>query len=190
MLNHKKQNENEQKSAVLKIRHALLEDLPEILPIYEKARSFMAANGNEDQWKNGYPQRNILKNDIQKNQLYVGTENGKIVLAFVFVIGPEPTYEVIERGHWLNERPYGTIHRLASPGLIAHGGDCVINWCYEQCCQANADLRGDTHEKNLPMQHIFEKNGFIECGTIYVRDGSPRIAYQKISMENHKSAVL
>ena len=30
------------------------------------------------------------------------------------------------------------------------------------------------------MQHILEKNGFVSCGTIYVADGSPRIAYQKV----------
>lgn len=190
MLTGKKQNKNEQKRASLKIRPAVLEDFPQIWFLYGQARSFMAENGNADQWKNGYPQRNILENDIQKNQLYVGTENGKIVLVFMFVIGPEPAYERIERGHWLNERPYGTIHRLASPGLIAHGGDYAINWCYEQCCQANADLRGDTHEKNLPMQHIFEKNGFIKCGTIYVRGGSPRIAYQKTTMGNHIHTLL
>ena len=28
------------------------------------------------------------------------------------------------------------------------------------------------------MQKQIEKNGFKKCGTIYVRDGSPRIAYQ------------
>lgn len=178
-----KKNNPKDEDMVLEIRHAGIEDLPQILILYEQARSLMAANGNATQWNNGYPEKRILENDIQKNQLYVGIKNGKIVLVFMFLIGPEPTYEVIEGGSWLRECPYGTIHRLASPGLIAHGGDQVINWCYEQCCQARVDLRGDTHKNNLPMQHIFEKNGFIQCGTIYVYDGSPRIAYQKIFRE-------
>ena len=39
-------------------------------------------------------------------------------------------------------------------------------------------MRGDTHEDNLPMQRVLEKNGFQRCGTIFVEDGSPRIAYQ------------
>ena len=28
------------------------------------------------------------------------------------------------------------------------------------------------------MQQLLELNGFRRCGIIYVRDGSPRIAYQ------------
>ena len=37
------------------------------------------------------------------------------------------------------------------------------------------------------MQHLIEKNGFQRCGIIYVEDGSPRIAYEKIKEgENRK----
>ena len=38
---------------------------------------------------------------------------------------------------------------------------------------------GDTHEKNLPMQRVFQKNGFLRCGLIRVEDGTERIAFQK-----------
>ena len=36
----------------------------------------------------------------------------------------------------------------------------------------------DTHENNRVMQRAAERYGFKKCGTIYVADGSPRIAYQ------------
>ena len=29
------------------------------------------------------------------------------------------------------------------------------------------------------MRRAFERNGFERCGTIWVEDGTPRIAYQK-----------
>ena len=29
------------------------------------------------------------------------------------------------------------------------------------------------------MRHLLEKNGFKECGIIYVEDGTPRIAFQR-----------
>lgn len=45
--------------------------------------------------------------------------------------------------------------------------------------QPPSNLRGDTHERNLPMRRAFERNGFERCGTIWVEDGTPRIAYQK-----------
>lgn len=53
------------------IRKATPEDLPEILDIYRRARRFMAQNGNPTQWKDGYPQPDLLEADIQKQQLYV-----------------------------------------------------------------------------------------------------------------------
>ena len=31
------------------------------------------------------------------------------------------------------------------------------------------------------MRHCIEKYGFIYCGVIYLPDGSPRLAYQKIT---------
>ena len=30
------------------------------------------------------------------------------------------------------------------------------------------------------MQHLLEKNGFTPCGIIYVANGTPRIAYQRV----------
>lgn len=163
----------------MNIRSAAGKDLPQLLSIYEKARSFMASYGNENQWNNGYPQKELLEQDILQNQLYVLEEHGQPAAVFVFFIGEEPTYQIIENGCWPSSRPYGTIHRLASAGLMPHAADPVISWCAKQCRQANADLRGDTHEKNIPMQKAFVRNGFVKCGTIYVRDGSPRIAYHK-----------
>ena len=40
----------------------------------------------------------------------------------------------------------------------------------------------DTHEANGPMRHKLEKNGFTYCGIIYVEDGTPRRAYQKVKI--------
>lgn len=166
------------------IRHATYEDLPAIFPIYERARAFMAANGNPTQWTNGYPPREFLENDINEKRLYVCTENSitetpKIAMVFMFFIGVEPTYAIIKDGRWLNERPYGVIHRVASAGIIPNTADFVLDWCAGQCRSVGADLRGDTHADNLPMQHVFEKNGFARCGIVYMANGTERIAYQK-----------
>lgn len=45
-----------------------------------------------------------------------------------------------------------------------------------------AEVRADTHWDNVIMQHILEKNGFVKCGTIVVENGTPRIAYPKVSL--------
>ena len=43
-------------------------------------------------------------------------------------------------------------------------------------------LRADTHADNKVMQHLLESEGFTRCGIIHVEDGTPRIAYQRLSL--------
>lgn len=160
------------------IRKAVYEDLPAILPVYERARNFMASCGNTVQWINNYPKKELLEEDIRKDQLYLCMEGEQIAMVFVFFIGEDPNYATIIDGSWPDSRPYGTIHRIASSGLIPGVSTFCIRWCYEKCRAHNANLRGDTHEKNIPMQHVFEKNGFRRCGIVFMADGTPRIAYQ------------
>lgn len=92
----------------------------------------------------------------------------------LFFPGIEPNYAKIEEGEWLNDKPYGVIHRLSSSGQRKGIADICIRWCLQQC----PNVRVDTHQDNRIMQKILE-NGFQRCGIIYVEDGSPRIAFQK-----------
>lgn len=162
------------------VRRSKQEDLQAMLEIYEDARAFMRENGNPDQWGDNYPEPELLRRDIELGNSYVVEDNGKIIATFAFIIGEDPTYYRIENGMWLNREPYGTIHRLAGKKEF-HGlaGGC-IDWCK---CQI-ANLRADTHEDNKIMQHLLEKNGFVRCGTIYLANGAPRIAYQYVRQNN------
>ena len=40
----------------------------------------------------------------------------------------------------------------------------------------------DTHEDNISMQRLLEKNNFKYCGIIYLEDGNKRIAFEKLSI--------
>ena len=40
-------------------------------------------------------------------------------------------------------------------------------------------FRVDTNFDNVAMRRIFIKGNFTQCGEITVRDGTPRIAYEK-----------
>ena len=53
---------------------------------------------------------------------------------------------------------------------------------YEADCTQGLPVRADTHADNKIMQHLLEENGFTKCGIIHVEDGTPRIAYQKMSL--------
>ena len=71
------------------IRIANKNDMPIILNIYEYARNFMKNNGNETQWNNNYPPKDLLYEDIQKEQLYVYEEDNIIHGVFAFIIGED-----------------------------------------------------------------------------------------------------
>lgn len=156
------------------IRPAEFADLSYIMEIYAIAREYMQKNGNGQQWGENFPPKSLLECDVRQKCLYVLHENGKVHGVFAFLMGDDPSYEYIEKGSWPNDKPYGTIHRIASDGKIKG----VFEKCLAFCMEQSDNLRIDTHENNKTMQHLIEKNGFEKCGVIYVSDGSPRIAYQ------------
>ena len=149
--------------------------MPALLVLYANARTFMTANGNPNQWWGGYPKKELLERDIEAGQLYICEDDGMIHAAFVLALGDDPTYAYIE-GEWKNDRPYGTLHRIASSGKRRGMTDWIVRWAFEQ----TGNLRADTHALNTPMQKAFERNGFVHCGTIWVEDGTPRMAYHKV----------
>ncbi|MBD5469890.1 MAG: GNAT family N-acetyltransferase [Lachnospiraceae bacterium] len=162
------------------IRHATEKDISPIMEIYEYARRFMAEHGNPNQWgPTNWPPKELIHSDIATGNSYICTYGDKIVGTFFFTQGKdiEPTYNRIENGAWLDDSPYGVIHRLAGNGTVNGIGTFCINWAFEKC----GHLRVDTHGDNRVMQNLLEKNGFIQCGTIYVEeDCYPRLAYEKI----------
>ncbi len=157
------------------IRKAFETELDRIMEIYALARKYMAENGNAEQWGTTHPPREMIVEDIRLGQCFVGIcEDGQPHCVFAFLSGVDPTYNVIVDGEWLNDEEYLTIHRIASDGKY-HG---VFAECMDFCKKKAKNLRIDTHEKNKTMQHVLQKNGFKKCGTIYLEDGRPRIAYQ------------
>ena len=103
--------------------------------------------------------------------------SGNVVGYFAFLPSPEPTYQEIYYGNWLDdEKPYHVIHRIASlPD--AHGiFSSIMNFCFAR----ESNIRIDTHRDNAIMQHNIEKHGFAYCGIIYLASGDERLAYQKL----------
>ena len=159
----------------LRIRKGAAEDVDEVLALFDSARRFMRANGNTTQWVNGYPSRSNVLDDIAHDALMVGedTDTGELVAAFCMQTWPEHTYVEIFDGSWPDQMPYGTVHRLASKYQGKGIGKQCLRWAQERF----GTLRADTHADNVPMQMALEGAGFTRCGTVYMDDGTPRIAY-------------
>lgn len=160
----------------MNIRKSRMSDLPRIEKIYAYAREQMKKSGNPDQWGNHKPDRETLINDIETSIGYVLEEEGEICGAFVFFVGEEPDYQIIEEGEWKNDLPYGVIHRVAGDG--SRRG--ILEQVVKYCSSIIPNLRMDTHHDNRIMQHVLEKNGFERCGIVYVEGGNSMIAYQKV----------
>ena len=136
----------------------------------------MAENGNPHQWGEGFPPRDALAADIAAGRSYVCEEDGAIAAAFVFTTAGEPTYRVIRAGAWLDDTPYGVVHRLAAAERGCGAGAFCLAWCLAQC----GNVRIDTHRDNLPMQRLLARLGYTYCGIIDLENGrGERLAYQK-----------
>ena len=162
------------------IRQARAQDLPRIMAIYDAARWYMRQTGNPTQWGDNYPPEPMLRQDIACGRLFVMEDAGGVYAVFAFLLGDDPTYTYIE-GAWRDDSAYGTLHRLGSDGT--HHGVFAESaaWAAERC----PHLRADTHADNLTMQRCLEREGFIRCGTIYVEDGTPRVAFERITQRRN-----
>ncbi len=167
-------------------RRSELEDLNYINEIFEDAKKFMKTL-HIDQWQNGYPNQDIIKDDIAKNISYVALVHGEVAGTIVVSFNQEFGYDNIYDGHWVRDEkePYGTIHRFAVNNKF-RGMDIskfLIQEVQKICLEKNIDnLRADTHKGNIVMQKVLIKNAFKYCGKINIEcDGDTlRYAYQKI----------
>ena len=133
----------------------------------------MCQTGNPNQWRDKDPAPDLLIQDIRMKQLYLLEDGESIQAVFALIPGTDPTYSYIE-GAWINDLPYAAIHRVASAGRRTG----VLKECLAFCQKEYRNIRVDTHQDNLIMQHLLSKYGFQRCGIIYLENGDSRIAYQ------------
>ncbi len=169
------------------LRKAEISDTESICRIISDAQVQMARLGI-DQWQNGYPDRTTIEEDIRRGVgviLYTKEDNCKIVAYCAAVYGEEPTYTRIDDGKWLtdSDSQYVVVHRLAVADQFKHRGIAtyfmrlIEALAIERRCYS---FRIDTHIHNRYMHALCARLGFTRCGTIYVGDGSPRVAYEKV----------
>ena len=159
------------------IREARLSDMAEIMKVMDAAKGIMRQSGNMFQWGEGYPSEAVITADMERNGSYVIEDCGKVVGYFAFLKSPEPTYDKIFDGEWIDDtQPYHVVHRIASYPDI-HG---IFSSIMEFCFSHDTNIRIDTHSDNNIMQHNILKHGFTYCGIIYLLSGDERFAYQKI----------
>jgi len=159
------------------IRPAAREEMPVVMSLIASGREIMHSSGNLLQWPEGTPSEAKVSADIAAGCSFLVFDGKSPVATFAFVPGPDPTYDRIDGGRWLNDEPYHVIHRLAKLPTARGVFNAVLDWCFSK----DSNIRIDTHEDNAIMRHCIEAYGFVYCGIIYLENGDERLAFQKKS---------
>ena len=98
----------------MNIRKSTSCDAESLLALFDEARKTIAALGI-NQWQNGYPNREVVDEDIEKSRSYIVEHDGKVAGSFALIDDGEPTYDKIYDGEWLtgDTDSYIAIHRVA-----------------------------------------------------------------------------
>lgn len=161
-------------------RKAQKEELPAIWMILKQAIQRRKDDGSS-QWQDGYPNPEIIGNDIEKGVGFVLTNNNLIIGYTAVLINDEPEYDKLE-GTWLTQGDFVVFHRVAiSKDYLGKGYAKKILEGIENYAIQNDiySVKADTNFDNNPMLALFEKSGYSYCGTVYFRN-SPRRAFEKI----------
>lgn len=166
----------------MEIRQAKSQDHKAIMRLINQAKAYFKA-ASIDQWQDGYPNEEGIRNDISLGHSYVLIDHDQVIGTFYFAIENEPDYALIRNGHWLTSSPYAVVHRVVVDSKYKGMGLAKLMLDYAiTISQAHniGSIRMDTHKDNLSMQRFLTKNGFTFCGDITLLRGGHRIAFEKI----------
>ncbi|SDX09054.1 GNAT family N-acetyltransferase [Flavobacterium degerlachei] len=161
-------------------RKAEMSQASQIWAILQQAIIRRKKDGS-DQWQDGYPNPDVVQNDIEKGVGFVLLEGETIIGYSAVIINDEPAYDGIE-GKWLTNDEFVVIHRVAiSEDYLGKGlAKKIISYVEDFALQNNIySIKADTNFDNIPMMKIFENLGYTLCGEVYFR-GSARKAYEKV----------
>ena len=170
--------------ADLEFHVAEIKDLPSIMRIIQEAQALLASLVI-DQWQDGYPEKQVIRDDISNLESFVvSNKKGEIMATVMFTTSAEPTYNVIE-GKWLTDQasPYGVIHRMAVGALFRSQGIAkyILESSEHRLREDHIEsMRIDTHEDNFAMQSLLANCGYSYCGIIFLHNGDRRLAFEKL----------
>ncbi|CAM4113938.1 GNAT family N-acetyltransferase [Zobellia nedashkovskayae] len=149
------------------VRSAKLSEIPQILNITRACAAAMIKNGIY-QWNEDYPNKEAFELDIERGELYVLEEDGRIIGTIVLSTLMDEEYVPIE---WLtpsNNNIY--IHRVSvHPDLQGKGYAQKLMAFAENYARENkfASVRLDTFSQNKRNQKFYETRGFERLGDIF-----------------------
>lgn len=161
-------------------RKATSADVYQIWTILQDAIIRRQEDGS-NQWQDGYPNLQIVQQDIEKGVGFVLTNGDGIIAYSAVVANDEPAYANIE-GQWLSYGHFIVVHRVAVANK--HLGRGLAKLIFKEIeayalGQQIYSIKADTNFDNIAMIKTFDKLGYVYCGEVFFR-GASRRAYEKV----------
>lgn len=151
------------KMSKTRIRKATENDLDEIMEIISEVQEEMKKDNNP-QWnkENDYPNRNKFLSDINNNALYIYED--KVIKGFMAITIDQGDYNDLLK---TSNKPAYILHRLAIKKDYRNEGVAskLFQFAEGLAKENNIELlKGDTEKKNIKMNKLFNKLGFVQKG--------------------------
>ncbi|WP_455256867.1 GNAT family N-acetyltransferase [Peptoniphilus asaccharolyticus] len=162
----------------MEYRKAKIDEIKIINEMYRAGSKTLNERG-VDQWQGVNLPVASLEN-IEK--IYV-LEDEEEIVSTALHMDHDPDYDKIYEGEWLSDGSYYAIHRVTTQ--ISKSGKGYTNKMFdeiEKLAKENGkdSVRVDTHKENMAMQKTLAKSGYTNCGIVYLYNGVPRLAYEKL----------
>ncbi len=150
----------------------------EILKIYQHYVRVIASMQEQgiDQWDDIYPNAAVIAADIERGDLWIGEEDGKLICTFAVNTECEEEYDACPWGY--PDEPYIVVHRLAvnpkyrRQGVAKNTMGFVENKAKEKGIKT---IRLDTFCGNPYGVALYESLGFKVIGFAHWRKGKFQI---------------
>lgn len=164
------ESSNERMPALMEIRKAKLTDIDDIVKIYEKIHDEEEKGLTAIGWmRNVYPTRKTAEDALGRNDLFVMTDENKIVATAVINRLQVDEYKNAEWKRPANNDEITVLHCLAVDPFQKNKGygkafvSFYENYAKEQGCTV---LRMDTNAKNAKARNLYRRLGYEETGIV------------------------
>jgi ribosomal protein S18 acetylase RimI-like enzyme len=152
----------------MRMRLAVLEDLPALMALMRRVVPLMIAAGNL-QWDETYPNEAVFQRDIDQEQLWIADAGTSLAGIAAITTDQEPDYAQV--GWDIDERAI-IVHRLAVDPAFRGAG--VARTLMQRAEEIAAErgitiLRVDTNTQNQATQRLFPKLGYQLAGEISLK---------------------
>jgi ribosomal protein S18 acetylase RimI-like enzyme len=155
----------------LVFRKATRDNLEAVTSLFHSAIAAMEKNGIF-QWDDLYPNEDDIRQDIGKEQMYLGTIGQNI--ASVFALSTECDGQYANSSWKYPDSPYSVVHRLCvSPAFQNKGiGTRTMDYIETMLRESGIEtVRLDAFSKNPSALRLYEKRGYWRVGTANWRKG-------------------